>query len=73
MAVYRVIVNGKDTGQTVTATSKTDAYADVSASRPLRSDDTVELEKVTDLDIPEVGFMMVDLPSDKNEPIFPIR
>lgn len=46
MPVYRVYLDGADTGEYVTASSWQDAYADVSASRPLTYKSVVRLEEV---------------------------
>lgn len=46
MPVYRVFVDGKDTGDYVTASSPQDAYADVAASLPLTYRTAVRLEEV---------------------------
>jgi hypothetical protein len=73
MAIYRVIVNGKTTGQTVTAASEAAAYADVPGLSAYTAGDTVQLQEVDDPDISTVGFMMVELPSESKDPIFPIR
>ena len=73
MGVYRVIINGKDTGHTVTANSMTDAYTDLPSLSEFSAGEKIQLQEVEDLDIGVVGFMMVDLPSDNKDPIFPIR
>lgn len=73
MAIYRVILNGKITGQTVTATSKAAAYANVPALSAYKAGDKIQLQEVDDPDIGVVGFMMVELPSESKDPIFPIR
>lgn len=46
MPVYKVFIDGKDTGDYVTASSYQDAYADVSAALPLTYDNVVRLEEV---------------------------
>ncbi|KYZ77454.1 hypothetical protein AXX12_04910 [Anaerosporomusa subterranea] len=69
MAVFRVILNGKDTDQTIIATSKMDAYADVSVSRALKLRDTVQLKEIADPDLPEVGLNLVDLAPDHDDPL----
>lgn len=46
MGIYRVIVNGKDTGEYVTASSVQEAYADVSASMLLKYSDDVQLQEI---------------------------
>ena len=48
MPVYKVFVDGKDTGDYVAASSYEDAYADVSAALPLTYDNVVRLEEVED-------------------------
>jgi hypothetical protein len=46
MPVYRVFLDGKDTGDYVTASSPQDAYADVAAALPLGYGSAVTLEEV---------------------------
>lgn len=46
MPVYKVFLDGEDTGEYVTASSWQDAYFDVSAAVPLTYSSTVELEEV---------------------------
>lgn len=46
MPMYRVFINGKDTGEYVTASSPEDAYFDVSAATPLKLSDNVQLEEI---------------------------
>jgi hypothetical protein len=67
MAVYRVILNGKATDQVIIATSKMDAYADVSVSRALKLRDTVQLKEIADPDLPEVGTNVIDQPPDHDD------
>jgi hypothetical protein len=46
MPVYRVFLDGADTGEYVTASSWQDAYFDVSAALPLTYNSVVRLEEV---------------------------
>lgn len=70
MSVFRIIVNDKDTGKTITSTSKQAAYAELGASIGDNPNDKVLLQEVDDL-FPVVGFMMVDLPPNSSNPLFP--
>lgn len=44
--VYRLILNGKDSGQTITAASKMDAFDDVMVTKAVKSGDTVQLKEL---------------------------
>jgi hypothetical protein len=46
MPIYRVFVDGKDTGDYVSASSPQDAYADVAAALPLTYRSVVRLREV---------------------------
>lgn len=70
MSVFRIVVNDKDTGKTITSTSKRTAYAELSASTGYNPNDKVLLQEVDDL-FPVVGFMMVDLPPNSSDSLFP--
>jgi hypothetical protein len=47
MPTYRVVIDGQDTGDYVTASSKLDAYFDIASSMPLTYETKVALEEVT--------------------------
>lgn len=46
MPVYRVFLDGADTGEYVTASSEQDAYFDVAAALPLTYDSVVRFEEI---------------------------
>lgn len=73
MAVFRSKSNDNDTGKTVTAADEPAAYAAVSNSNSFSPNDKVPLEEADGLDIPVVGFMMVDLPPKSDDPRRPSR
>lgn len=56
MPIYRIFINRKDTGKSVIASSRADAYTDIAASKALTYCDDVQLKKISDEDVPVVGF-----------------
>lgn len=46
MPLYRVFINNKDTGEYVRGSSWEDAFSDVSATKLLKYEDVVHLEKI---------------------------